>query len=64
MDHALLQNFKHSATCVAGRWNKTFPTDNSMCTLNDEMFQVNKGFANNVSEKNAMYEKDDGKSRS
>ena len=53
MDHALLQNFKHSATCVAGRWNKTFPTDNSMCTLNDEMFQVNKGFANNVSEKNA-----------
>jgi hypothetical protein len=32
-------------------WTKTFPTDLSMCTLNDEMFQVNQKFANNVSEK-------------
>ena len=47
-----MQNFQHSATCAAGRWNRTFPTDVSMYKLNDELFKVNQKFANNVSEKN------------
>ena len=47
-----MRNFQHSATCAAGRWNRTFPTDVSMCKLNDEIFKVNQKFANNVSEKN------------
>ena len=48
-----MQNFQHSATCVADRWHRTFPTDVSMCTLNDEIFKVNQKFANRVSEENS-----------
>jgi len=38
----------------AGRWQKTFPTDLFMCTLNDEIFRVNQAFSTRVSEENAM----------